>query len=207
MAPPQNKKSEAAGPVVPPWHPNLRITETLPDTKVVRTAFFINGAALVVAIGLALYLGIQEWKLHGVNREIADWQSQIDKNRKESAEAVALYGKFKEEQAKTEEVAEFVASKPIVSEIVLRIGQITPKKIALDSLDFKDNGLGIRATVKGAPDRASGDASSYEKLLRADKVLGPMFREVDLLTMKRSSFTGRLVIEIFCEYRKGAKKP
>ena len=193
--------------MVPPWHPNLRITETLPDTKVVRTAFFINGAALVVAIGLALYLGIQEWKLHGVNREIADWQSQIDKNRKESAEAVALYGKFKEEQAKTEEVAEFVASKPIVSEIVLRIGQITPKKIALDSLDFKDNGLGIRATVKGAPDRASGDASSYEKLLRADKVLGPMFREVDLLTMKRSSFTGRLVIEIFCEYRKGAKKP
>jgi hypothetical protein len=56
MAPPQTKKSDAAL-VVPAWHPNLRIVEQLPDTKVVRTAFFVNGAAMLVAIALALYLG------------------------------------------------------------------------------------------------------------------------------------------------------
>ena len=206
MAPPANKKSEVTGPLVPPWHPNLRIEETLPDTKVVRTAFFVNGAALAIAAGLSLYFGFQEWKLHGVNKEIADWQRQIDHNRKESADAVALYGKFKEEAAKTEEVADFMASKPVLSSIILRIGQVTPKKIALDSLEFKDAGLGIRATVKGAPDRASGDASAYEKLLRTDKVLGPLFKEVDLLTMKRNQTTGRLTLEIFCEYKKKESK-
>ena len=202
------KKSDGAVVVVPPWHPNLRIVENLPDTKVVRTAFFINGVAMSVAIALALYLGIQEWKLHEVNKQIADWQRQIDKQTKESADAVALYQDFKQEEAKAGEVADFVTSKPVLSAVILRLAQITPKKIAFDLLDFRDNGLAIRATVKGAPDRASGDASAYEKLLRTDKVLGPIFGDVNLVTMRRNATTGRLVIEIFCDYKreKGAKK-
>jgi len=202
------KKSDGAVVVVPPWHPNLRIVENLPDTKVVRTAFFINGVAMSVAIALALYLGIQEWKLHEVNKQIADWQRQIDKQTKESADAVALYQDFKQEEAKAGEAADFIASKPVLSAMILRLGQITPKKIAFDLLDFRDNGLAIRATVKGAPDRASGDASAYEKLLRTDKVLGPIFGDVNLVTMRRNATTGRLVIEIFCDYKreKGAKK-
>ena len=206
MAPTATKKSDASASSVPAWHPNLRIVEQLPDTKVVRTAFFVNGLAAVIAILAALYLGHQEWKLHGVNKEIADWQSQIDQDKKQSQDFVALYGDFKLEEAKTSEVADFMISKPIVSAIVLRLGEMTPKKIAFDGLDFKDTGVSIKATVKGAPDRASGDASAYEKQLRADKVLGPMFSDVNLLTMRRNTSSGRLVIEIFCAFKKGAKK-
>src|ERR1700690_3750963 len=109
MARALTKKSDAGVVVVPPWHPNLRIVENLPDTKVVRTAFFVNGAAMSVAIALALYLGIQEWKLHEVNKQVADWQQQIDLKRKESADDVALYQAFKLEEAKTGEVDAFGA--------------------------------------------------------------------------------------------------
>jgi|SRR5271166_5893772 len=206
MPPSLSKKSDASASLVPAWHPNLRIAEQLPDTKVVRTAFFINGAAALVAIILALYLGHQEWKLHGVRREISDWQTQIDTHKKESQDAVALYANFKSEEAKCTEVTNFVSSKPVVSEIVLRLGAITPKKIALDGLNFQDTGLSIKATVKGAPDRASGDASAYEKQLRTDGVLGPMFSDVNLLTMRRNPNSGRLVIEIFCSFKKFSKK-
>ena len=192
--------------MVPAWHPNLRIADSLPDTKVVRTAFFVNGIAMVITIALALYLGIQEWKLHEVNKQIEDWQRQIDRDTKQSAEKVALYQDFKLEEAKTAEVSDFVASKPVLSAIVLRLGQITPKKIAFDGLDFSVSGVTIKATIKGAPDRASGDASAYEKQLRNDAVLGPLFDEVNLLTMVKNQ-TGRIVIEIFCGYSKGAKKP
>jgi len=206
MAPTLTKKSDSAALTAPAWHPNLRIVENLPDTKVVRTAFFVNGAALVVVIALLLVLGHQEWSLHEVHKQIADLQRDIDRDKRESAAAVKLYGDFKTEEAKTVEVADFVASKPIISAIVLRLGVMTPKKIALDNIDFRDTGFTIRATVKGAPDRASGDASAYEKQLRADKVLGPMFSEVDLLTMRRSTSSGRLVIEILCAYKKGMYK-
>jgi hypothetical protein len=206
MAPPATKKSEASAPEAPAWHPNLRIASSLPDTKVVRTAFFVNGATMLVAIALLLVLGHQEWSLHEVHKQIADLQRDIDRDTKASAAAVALYGDFKVEESKTLEVADFMTSKPILSEIILRLGAITPKKIAFDALDFRTNGLTIRATVKGAPDRASGDASAYEKQLRADKVLGPMFSDVNLLTMKKNALNGRLVIDILCEFNRGAKK-
>jgi hypothetical protein len=119
---------------------------------------------------------------------------------------VKLYGDFKTEEAKTLEVADFVTSKPIISAIVLRLGLVTPKKIAFDLLYFTDSGFTLKATVKGAPDRASGDASAYEKQLRADSVLGPMFETVNLLTMRRNATSGRLVIEIQCDYKKAPKK-
>ncbi len=205
MAAPTTKKSDAVV-VVPPWHPNLRNASLLPDTKVVRTAFFINGAAMLVAISVALYFGYGEWKLFEVKKQIATWQHDIDRDRKQSEEAVALYGAFKAEEAKADEVADFVASKPVISEIILRLAQITTKRIAFDSLEFKDTGITVRATVKGAPDRASGDASAYERQLRTDKKLGPMFGAVNLLSMKRNATNGRLVIDIFCEYKKAPKK-
>jgi hypothetical protein len=198
------KKSDAVV-VVPAWHPNLRNAAELPDTKVVRTAFFVNGAAVLVAISAALYFGYGEWKLFEVDKQIAAWQHDIDRDHKESEAAVALYGDFKTEEAKVAEVADFVASKPAISSIVLRLSAITSKRIAFDGLNFKDTGITIRATVKGAPDRASGDVSAYERLLRTDKVLGPMFRSVTLLNPMRDPTTNRLLIEIFCEYKKPAK--
>ena len=57
MLPFLKKKSEAsAAPAVPNWHPNFRNFEKLPDIKVVRTAFFVNGAAVSVALALGLVL-------------------------------------------------------------------------------------------------------------------------------------------------------
>jgi hypothetical protein len=204
MAAPTTKKSDAVV-EVPAWHPNLRNAAELPDTKVVRTAFFVNGAAMLVAISAALYFGYGEWKLFEVNKQIDTWQHDIDRDRKESEAAVALYNDFKVEQAKVDEVADFVASKPANSAIIMRLATITGKRIAFDGLDINAGGITIRATVKGAPDRASGDVSAYERLLRTDKVLGPMFRTVTLLNPKRDPTTNRLVIEIFCEFKKSGK--
>ena len=56
MPPLLKKKSDAAAvSLVPAWHPNFRNFEKLPDIKVVRTAFFVNGAALFLAVALLIY--------------------------------------------------------------------------------------------------------------------------------------------------------
>ncbi len=100
MAPSLSRKSDAASSSSPAWHPNLRIAEQLPDTKVVRTAFFINGFAALIVIVLVLMLGHEEWTLHGVRKEISEWQHTIDQDKKQSHEFVALYSDFKAEEAK-----------------------------------------------------------------------------------------------------------
>ena len=51
----KRKPEAAAVSEMPPWHPNLRNFARLPDTKVVRTAFFINGASVFIALGLLLW--------------------------------------------------------------------------------------------------------------------------------------------------------
>jgi len=200
------KKSDNAA-LPASWHPNLRLADRLPDTKVVRTAFFVNGAAVTIALALALYLGQKEWQIRGLNIQIAEWQRQIDRDRTVSQQAVLLFSKFKAEAAKTAEVQAFINSKPVISAIILRIGQTLPNKIALDTLECRDSGVALHGTVRGAPDQASGDASAYLDQLRRDKVFSTLFNDATLTSLTRNPTSGRVMVEIFLDYKKGDKKP
>lgn len=203
----KKKSNAAAAPLVPAWHPNFRNFEKLPDIKVVRTAFFVNGAAVSVALALLIYFGMQEWQLHGLSTQIADWDRQIAQNKPGSDKAVALYKKFQAEQAKIAEVEAFVKSKPIVSDLVLHLGQTLPANIAFDGLDLRDTGLVLRLTVRGTSDAALGYATNYLEQLRADKQLAA-FDDFAITTSTRNPTTGRLAVEIFLRLRSTvAKKP
>src|SRR5688572_29276737 len=114
------RKSDAdAAPAVPAWHPNFRNYQKLPDVKVVRTAFFVNGIALLLVVSLGAYLGFREWNLRLINQQIAEVQAQIDRNKKTSEQAIALFKKFQAAEAKVLEVETFVTSKPIVSALLV----------------------------------------------------------------------------------------
>src|SRR3954466_14331462 len=93
------KKSDA--PVAAPlWRPNSRNFERLPDTKVVRTTFFVNTAAVAAALGLLLWVGYGEYKLKNLSSQIAEAQGQIDANAKQNAEALRLTKLFTDEDRK-----------------------------------------------------------------------------------------------------------
>jgi hypothetical protein len=195
------KKSEASvAPLVPAWHPNFRNFEKLPDIKVVRTAFFVNGAAVSITLALAIYFGMQEWQLRGLSTQIADAQRQIDQNKGGSDKAVVLYKKFQVEEARIAEVEAFMKSKPIVSDIIVHLGQTVPSNIAFDGLDFRDNGLVLRLTVRGNSAAALGYATNYVEQLRTDKKLA-VFDEFSITTSTRNPSTGRLAVELFLRLR------
>ena len=81
-------------PMVSSWHPNFRNYEKLPDIKVVRTAFFVNGAAIFVATALGIFFGFKEWQLHVVNNQLAQVEAVINRDKRVSDQAVALFKKF-----------------------------------------------------------------------------------------------------------------
>src|SRR4051812_19815637 len=119
----KKKSDAAAAPQVPPWHPNFRNYEKLPDIKVVRTAFFINGAAILLALTLGFYFGFQEWQLHVLRGQIVEAQRNIDRDKAKSDQAVALFGKFKAEESKINEVDAFLKNSPVISDLILHLGQ------------------------------------------------------------------------------------
>lgn len=201
MLPFLKKKSEASvAPLVPAWHPNFRNFEKLPDIKVVRTAFFVNGAAVSITLALGIYFGMQEMQLSGLGTQIADAQKQIKLTKEDSDKAVVLYKKFQAEEARIAEVEAFMKSKPIVSDIIVHLGQTVPSNIAFDGLDFRDNGLVLRLTVRGNSAAALGYATNYVEQLRTDKKLA-VFDEFSITTSTRNPSTGRLAVELFLRLR------
>jgi uncharacterized coiled-coil protein SlyX len=195
------KKSEAAVvPLVPSWHPNFRNYEKLPDIKVVRTAFFVNVAAVAIAcVALAIF-GLQEYKLFQLNSQLAELQRQIDRDKKKSDQAVGLFKKFQSEEAKLTEVDAFRKSKPVISDLLLRLGQTLPKNIAMDSFDIREAGLALRVSVRGAADAASSVANAYLEQLRSDKELA-RFEDFAITNFSRNPGTGRLSVDIFLKLK------
>jgi Tfp pilus assembly protein PilN len=194
---------------MPPWHPNLRIFARLPDTKVVRTAFFINGASVFVALGLLLWFTFQEYKLHNLQSQIEAWDKQINRDKKDSDQFVALYNRFQAEQARIKEVDAFLKSRPPISQLLMHLGDTLPRDIALDAYEQQSLGVTLRGTVRGTPDQASGYASSYLDQLRADKFLADYFDDFAFSGpgVSRNLTTKRLSLQLFLRFKSNLKGP
>jgi hypothetical protein len=215
----KKKKPEDAAsamPLVPAWHPNFRNFQQLPDIKVVRTAFFVNGAAVFIALGLLVFLGQREYELHSLRSQIAAYQSLIDRDQAGSDQAKELYKKFQEQEKRINDVDAFTKSKPLVSEILLRLGETRPKNIALESIEVRapEGNVPVPPTivlvgsVRGTSELASGEASAYQDLLKNDPVMGAKFEEVTVTSSTRDAGTGRLRIELTIKFKPtAAKKP
>jgi hypothetical protein len=187
-----------------PWRPNFRNPATLPDTKVVRTSFFINLISAIAALALLLLVGYQEYNLADLRSQIAVLDFQIANDTKPSRDAVALYGKFQAEEKKIREVDDFLkGSKAIFSRFLDRIGQTVPPRISVTMLDVGANGATIRGFVDGTPEQASGMISAYEIQLREDEEIGRRFDTISLTNLSRDQQNGRLTYEI--SLRKNSK--
>jgi hypothetical protein len=198
------RKSEAAdAPSVPAWHPNFRNYERLPDIKVVRTAFFINGAAIAIVVAIATYLGFNEWQLHVIRTQIAEAEQQIARDKRASDQAVALFKRFQAEESKINEVEAFVKAKPLVSPVLMRLAETLPANVALDNIDFRESGMVMRLSIRGTPDAASGYATSYLEQLRSDKQLSLFDEFMFTSTPTPNPSTGRMAVEFFL-HLKGA---
>ena len=198
----KKKTDQGGAAMAPAWHPNFRNYADLPDTKVVRTAFFINFAAILFAAAMLTYLVFQEYRIWTINSQIQTWDTQISAVQKPSREAVALYKKFKEEESKLKELDDFVKQQRIsVPEFIAQIGATLPENIGLTATDFRDTEVKLYGFVRGAPDQASGIASGYEKQLREQVSAKQIFESVTLTNITRDAQTNLLIFELTLKYR------
>jgi hypothetical protein len=190
----------------PAWHPNFRNFAELPDTKVVRTTFFVNGATALVTLALALAFFYQEYRLYFLHKQIDEAQQQIERNTGPSNQAIALFKKFQVEEKKTQEFDAFLKGNRLpVSDFLIRVGNTLPKNIALTSINYRDQTVALRGVIAGSPDAASGIASAYEKQLREDSEFGQRFESVSLTNLSRDASTGQLTLELIMKLRSTTK--
>lgn len=187
------------------WHPDFRNSQRLPDTKVVRTSFLLNGIAVLVAAVLLMSLSYRVYQWRELNAQVDQWQQYIDRDNGPSAQAVALYKKFQAEAAKVSAVKTFVTSRPLVSELVLHLGATLPDYVALDRFDLGTTHMNLRGTVRGAPDQASGRASTYLEQLKSDAFLSDRFSEIKLMNLNRDPNSGGMILELSLKLKEAKK--
>ena len=204
---PKKPKAKASAPLVPAWHPNFRNFERLPDTKVVRTSFFINVAALFVTLMVVIYTAYAEYNLHSLGGAIEELQQGIDKNRPGSERAVAQFKKFQDEEKRLLESVDFSSGKFVPSAFLLHLGDTLPLGIAIRQIDYRATGVIVRGTVRGSPDEASGVLAAYsDRQLPADKEFVALFEDVTVTSQVRSQETGWLTFELLLKFKGAAKE-
>jgi len=157
---PSDKTSTAT---VPAWHPNFRNFERLPDTKAVRTTFFINGLALLIASSLVIYTGYREFGLRSLQADTDAAQKVVDANKPASDEAIALFKKFQEEEKKVFALQSFLSSSRLVlSDFFLQIGASLPASVTLNSIPGRSSTVTSSACVamRSIVYRAGADRTS-----------------------------------------------
>lgn len=194
------KKSETSVVTVPAWHLDFRDTDQLPDMKPIRTAFFINGLAILVATTVVLFFAYQETQLYALNRQISDTVRQIEQDRMPSAEAAKSFKDFQAQEKKIAEAVAFLDAPMSLSTFLLRLGEILPDNIKIDTIDWRGETVTLRGTVSGTPDQASGYASGLVEILNNDEVFGPVFEDAALTSLLRNPATGLLAMEIRLEF-------
>lgn len=205
------KGDQSQMPVVPAWHPNFRNRERLPDTKVVRTQFFFNFATSAIAASLLLYFCYQEYRINNLSRQAADWQAQIDTNKKASDQALTLSRKFADEETKINELNKFLKQRLVLSQLLLQIGKTLPPELAMDSVeireraaDQRDTGVNLRGTAAGARDEAAGRANAYVDQLKQDKYFAEIFDDVSVKRLEPEQPSGRLTFDLFLRFKGAA---
>lgn len=185
------KKSDDQPVTAPRWHTNFRNFDTLPDTKVVRTTFFINTAAIVVAVSMGLWLGFREYTNYNIRQQQADAQQQIESNSKQNAEALKLSKIFAAEEKKLNEAAAFMRVPIGLEEFIEIIGLSLPKEISIDFTEKRITGdkieFELRGRAAGSNDQATGIANTYSNMLQSHPRLGKVFNTIELKSVERDN--------------------
>ncbi|MDX2109811.1 MAG: hypothetical protein SFY80_06160 [Verrucomicrobiota bacterium] len=141
----------------PNWRPNFRITETLPDTKLIRTDFLLNFVFLTLAIITLGYIVIQQINISRLNSSISDVETGITALTPSNKTALQQSAKFIRDSKQIEELNLFMATPAKPLDIISQIALSTPKGITLNSIKFspqvvqvaKTKQLIYRLTIKG----------------------------------------------------------
>lgn len=181
-----SQESSAQSDATQAWHPNFRDAAQLPDVKVVRTSFFINGAAGFIAASVLLFAAHQHFNLKSLGDQIADWEQRIANTKPVSDRAVATFKTFQAEEKKINEVRAFADGSWTGSDFLLRLTEQLPPEFILTRFEYRGTEVVLSALVNGqSPQASSGAANAFVDQLRSNLATPEVFSEVQLTNVSR----------------------
>lgn len=149
------------------WHPDFRHAASLPDTKVIRTSFYINaiaGALALLLVGLTVQ---QEIAISEKNTELTTTKAEIAKYTVTNAASVVLYKEFQEIEQRVLEVDRFFNTGRVpFAKVVADFAESLDIGMAITTVDYTEQGVSIKGFAMGSPEQGNAVVSSYGKKVR-----------------------------------------
>lgn len=171
----------------PYWRPNFRISATLPDIKVVRTGFLVNGVAIAFAV-IALFMVLQkEYRANALEKSVDSLQAQVDNSAAQNKTNLALNARFLTAGKYVEELHRFHESPFQMDALMVNLSNSVPEGLIFNTLKLdevpitvaKKQELGFRITISGTVDELT-ILDAYKGKLLAAEFLNPDGYKVDI---------------------------
>lgn len=91
----------------PYWRPDFRIAGTLPDIKVIRTGFLINGFAIGLALFALFFLLQREFRASALNSTVTDLEQRIESAKPANKKHLEVNERFRSAATYVEELHKF----------------------------------------------------------------------------------------------------
>lgn len=191
------------------WHPDFRELSALPDTKTVRTSFFVNTVAVFLVSAFGIFMGVREFNIATVNSDIAQVEAEIQATQGANDRAVALFVRYQAEEKRYQDATSLAGDSYQLSSLLSHLAELLPIGTQLEVINFRGNGqpisLGIR--VSGVDSAASSTATQLVKTLQADPVLLKDHESVKLDSSNRNETEGAFKLALTLKPKTPAKAP
>jgi hypothetical protein len=195
-----------------PWRPDFRDVSQLPDTKTVRTDFFINLVVISLTSALALFVAQREWVVWDLRQSLVGVETRIAETKPVSEKAQATYKKFQEEEKKFQEAYALVKEPFRFPDFIIHLGSVLPARVNVKDIEYRgpDQNVLVTGVVQGLDTAANDIASVLVRQLQTDPKLAQHFRLIELANIGRNAEEGTLNLYLVFTFKsnvpKGAKE-
>jgi hypothetical protein len=180
----------------PHWHVDCRLKAELPEDTIIGTRFLAHVGFVALALTAVLFTGHQVYVMLSMRYQVGDWEQRINDNRAEVRDIQRMQKEYAVEAAKIDQVYALVRPQLYVSGLIASLGRTRPERMAIDIIEWNEAGVILRGSLRERSDRATEMLGSYVDLLRRDREIGPLFREIVLTDLDRGSSGETLRFEI-----------
>ncbi len=191
----------------PHWRVDLRLTEELPEDKLVGTRFIVHLLFSATTISVLLLTGWLGYLDGDLRYQIRDWQQRIKDNSAERADIQKMQVDYAGEAGKIDAAWQLVRPQLHVYDFIANLGRTRPEPMLIETIEWNDTGITVRGSLRVSADIATNLLSGYIKRLNHDPKIGPLFREIKSTDLSRGGKEGLFHFEISFRLKNTAAKP
>jgi hypothetical protein len=133
------------------WRPDFRDTQTLPDTKVIRTGFLLNFIAIALALAAMSSYLLKEYRLQGLIREVDKLTAQVDSSQSQNRAILDVNKKFRQSAEVVSEAVAFDFQEVPFAELIASLSAVLGEGMILSAIQVDYSAAPVEDDKAGVP--------------------------------------------------------